>query len=154
MSGMTAMPFVYTFLQKLSGDVTRYVGASGQYYFSIDVVLDFSIAAVFFNEIAVSNKMFLSAKCTFEFTRCGACEGRRCAGMATINNSNDTLCEFREYCSELFGFDDGVESKGDGRRCSGRKNGRGRVCTMENEASGGVDVRDRIRIVSKVINKL
>ncbi len=35
---------------------------------------------------------------------------RRGLGMTTINNSNDGLREFREYCAELFGFDDAVKA--------------------------------------------
>ena len=146
------MPFVDTFLQKLSGDVTRYVGASGQYYFSIDVVLDFSIATVFFNEIAVSNKMFLSAKSAFEFARDDA--RRRGSEMTTINNSNDGLREFREYCAELFCLDDAVETQWDRKRSSGQVRRRSRASTVENKTCGGIDISDRIRIIGKVVEEL
>ena len=85
------MPFVDAFLQKSAGDVTRYEGSGGKNYLSIDIPLELSCMAVFFNKFAVPNKMLLSTKFAFEFTRGGVCKRRRGSGMAmrAINSCND-----------------------------------------------------------------
>ncbi len=84
------MPFVDAFFQKSSGDVTRCKGASGKDYLSVDVVLEFTCAAVFFNEVAISNIMILSAKGAMDFSRVRARERWRRAGslLRTIDSFN------------------------------------------------------------------
>ena len=108
------MPFIDAFLQKPAGDVARYESSGGKYYSSVDVVLELSSEAVFFNEAAIPNEMFLSTKGAVEFTRGGVCKRRRdsLSALSTINSADDGLREFRKDCAELYCIDDGVETRG------------------------------------------
>ena len=114
LSGMAAVPFVDAFLQKSAGDVTRYEGSGGKYYFSVDVVLELSSEAVLFNEVAVPNEMFFSTKGAVEFTRGGVCKRGRGSGtaMCTIYSGDDGLGEFCKNRAELYCIDDGVATRG------------------------------------------
>ena len=93
---MAAVPFIDAFLQNSAGNVTRYKGSGGKYYFSVNVVLELSSKAVLFNEVAIPNKMILSTKGAVEFTRGGVCKRGRGSWMAmcTIYSGNDGLGEF------------------------------------------------------------
>ncbi len=153
--GVAAMPFVDTLFQKFASNVTRYKRSGGKYYLSVDVVLEFSSEAVLFNEVAISNKMFLATKDAFDFTRGGVCKRRRGSGtaMRTINSCDDGLRKFRKDSVELCCIDDGVESRRDRYGRGGRESGRGGASTVKDEARGGVNVSDRIRIVGIMITK-
>ena len=150
------MPFVDAILQKSAGDVAWYEGSCGKYYFSVDVVLQLSSEAVFFDKDAVPNKMILSAKSAFEFTRGGVCKRRRGSGtaMRAINSGDDGLREFRKDGAKLCCIDDGIESRRDRHGRGGRESGRGGAITVKDEACGGVNVSDRIRIVGIMVDKL